>query len=208
MFACQVARGSPQSSKDNVTLLDYCALLPFNHYSLIQSTLYFMNPSPPGPSTWAHGLPFPLFWYSARMEPRALHMLGVRVRLHCQADWVFESPWRHSFWDYPGGCSQMCLTKEGLRQTWLTRLPALGSVAGKGLSLLSLTLRLLGVAFSSCFPFPSLCFFYHGRFYSQALSHKPSFTLCVLLVRCLVVSTGRVANTCVKRTQFQNVISD
>lgn len=133
-----------------------------------------MNPSPPGPSTWAHGLPFPLFWYSARMEPSALHMLGVRVSLHCQADWIFESPWRHSFWDYPGGCSQTCLTEEGPGQTWLTQLPALGSAAGKGLSPTSIALWLRGAVLLQPLPFPWLCFFYHGRFYSQALSHKPS----------------------------------
>lgn len=61
--------------------------------------------------------------------------------------------------------------------------------------------------FASRLALLALCCFYHGRFSSQTLSHNPSFTLYVFLVRCLVSGKssqyGCQGDTHNTRTKFQ-----
>lgn len=143
-----------------------------------------MNLSFPGPCTWAHGLLFPLLSYRARREPRAQHMIGVMLGLHCQADFILS---HHG--NTPSGTiweavsRSAWLGKTHIKPTHMAHTVArTGSVTGKELSLTAIALCFWLQFFPSRFPFPSLCFFYHSRFYSQDFEPQSiPHPLCPLL---------------------------
>lgn len=165
-----------------------------------------MNLSPPGPSTWSHGLSFPLLSYRARREPRAQHMIGVMLGLHCQADFILS---HHG--NTPSGTiweavsRSAWLGKTHIKPTHMAHTVArTGSVTGKELSLTAIALC-FWLQFS-----PSLHYAFSTTvdFTLKTWNHNPSHTHYVLLVRCLVMSIGKVANMYVKGTKYQNGISN